>query len=735
MSRRPALLALSRRAGILDGYHAAGSGEWRETSDATRAALLAVMGYEADSEASARGCLAALRRREDMRTLSECAVETLGEPRASRLELGPGVAGDAIRWHLDLELESGERRTAEGSTRTTRSRGTWLPLPGAPLPAGVHQIRLEITRQGRSWRAGQLRIVSPARCTQVAECLQPEGHAASAAAGFGLQANLYSIRSERNWGVGDLSDLATLMQLAAEVGAAFVAVNPLHALRNSEDEISPYSPLSRLFRNPIYLDATAVPELAACPEARECISRLEPELARLRAGLHVDYPAVARAKDRVLRILYRTYRGREAGPGEARARDYATFCRREDPVLTDFATFLALCEQRSRAGESVDWRRWPEALRDPRSAAVARFRAEHADAVDYRRYLQFEVDRQLDEAGRSGSLPLGVCGDLAVGSRPDGADPWLFPRAFARGATLGAPPDEFAPRGQDWQLAPLDPRALRQDGYALWRRVLRSAFAHCGALRIDHVMGLCRAFWIPEGLTPDRGAYVRMPEADLLRILSLESRRAHAVAVGEDLGTVPAGLASRLARRGILSTRVLYFERGRRGFRASSRYPARCLALADNHDLAPLAGWWSETDLVLRKRSGVLSGEALERAQHGRACDRDALWARLRREGLVAPAEPGPPPGPELADPSTLIAAVARYLCRTPAALVGLSLDDLAAEREPVNLPGVPPSQYRSWSRKMRLTLEAVGRGEQARAVLAAVPAARRQPGRAAADP
>jgi 4-alpha-glucanotransferase len=291
----------------------------------------------------------------------------------------------------------------------------------------------------------------------------------------------------------------------------------------------------------------------------------------------------------------------------------------------------------------------------------------------------------------------------------------MFRDQFVSGARMGAPPDAFSTDGQDWGLPPLDPRALREQGYDYWARVVRASCAHAGALRIDHAMALNRLYWIPTGHLPRDGAYIRYPAAELLGILALESQRCRTVVIGEDLGTVPAGFAAQLARSGILSWRVLYFERHRRGFRAARHYSRRALVTANTHDLAPLAGFVRGRDLELRRRVGAIEDEdalAAARAERDAACR--ALARRLTREGIL-------PRGAELPAPPALCAVVHAFLSRTPAPLVGISLDDLAGETEPVNLPGTPPDRFPHWRRRMALAIESLrsdrGVGEGLRAI------------------
>jgi 4-alpha-glucanotransferase len=542
---------------------------------------------------------------------------------------------------------------------------------------------------------------------------------------YGLLANLYTLRSDRNWGAGDLGDLRELVGFTGACGGAFVGINPLHALANVDDEISPYSPLSRLYRNPLYLDVSAVPELRESPAARRRLESRQARaaIARLRAAAHVDYAGVMAEKDAILRELHHTFATRHRGHATSRGKAYACYREREGEGLGDFATFVALRAHLAGHGRARrDWHRWRKAYRHPRSRAVQEFRVQHAEAIDYHCWVQFELDRQLGavaQHARAARLALGVYQDLALGSSPTGADPWAFPGLFLEnGVAIGAPPDPLGPEGQNWGLPPIDPLALARDGYRYWTRLLRAAFRHAGALRIDHVMGLFRQFWIPAGRPGSEGAYVRMPSDDLLGILALESQRARALVIGEDLGTVPAGLPRALARWGILSMRVLPFEVDGRGeYLPSRRYLPRALVSANTHDMAPLAGFWQGRDLKLRRRVGwIATDDALVAPQRERAVTREALTRRLRREGVLR--IDGSLRGDGVPSPTVLSGAVHSFLARTPARLVGVSLDDLAAEADPVNLPGVGLDVFPSWSRKMTRPLdELVGDPEVAQAL------------------
>jgi 4-alpha-glucanotransferase len=705
--------------GILPCYRAGPGGEEHQTSDVTRVRLLAAMGLDAATEAVAAEALRAIAVREQSRLVEPVVVVTSGSG-AGKLALRlPGGDAAPVDWSLELRTEDGRKERAEGRIDSAEHRAALrLPVPGASLRPGYHSLRVAVERGGQRQEAQQTLIVAPSRCTTVEDKLG-ENRA------FGLWANLYSVRSASGWGAGDIGALRALLQLASEEGAAFVGVNPLHALWNRGEHISPYAPISRLYRSLLYLEIDAVPELSSCSAARERVASREyaQTLERLRAASQLDYEQVVAAKREVLELLHGSFATQHRGADTPRGRDYQRYLEQGGRTLRDFASFLALAEHLAPAPQEPGWRSWPAQYQRPDSAAVHRFREEHSESVDFHSWVQFELDRQLQETAgvvRSLGLPIGIYGDLAIGSSTGGSDTWTFPDLFAEEANVGAPPDEFAPAGQNWGFPPLDPHRLRAQSYRYWIRMLRCAFAHAGALRIDHVMGLFRLYWIPRDHAATEGAYVRYPARDLLGILALESQRSGALVVGEDLGTVPRGLAARLARWGILSSRVLYFERRGGSFRSSKRYSRRSLVTANTHDLAPLAGFVSGRDLLLRRRAEqIASDEELDVLQSRRDRDCAALRRRLVSEGLL-------PSGASGLDLDQLAPAVTKFLCRAPAPLVGLSLDDLVGETEPVNLPGVDASHHRSWTRRMQVSLDELPRNPLVRTSLRAIPAERR---------
>src|SRR5574341_45451 len=496
-------------------------------------------------------------------------------------------------------------------------------------------------------RAALLKAMGPARrgrkfAAVPGRCYQPEVLEQRRLWGFTIQ--LYGLRSERNWGIGDFTDLGNLIELAAGLGAAVVGVNPLHA-----SEGSPYSPSSRHALNVLYVDVEAVPGYGKSSER---------PLEALRRAELVDYDAVRRIKLDALESIHRRTR-----PGPVRLPTKA---------LRDFALFEALREEYGSG-----WQRWPEAYRDPNSPAVKAFARKHANRVAFHAWLQAIARDQLQPAQRSArerGMPLGLYVDLALGADRGGAEVWSDQGAYAVGASCGAPPDGFNPLGQDWGLPPYSPRALRARAYRPFIDLLRANMPVGGALRIDHVMALSRLWWIPKGARPDKGGYVNYPFDDLLAILAAESRRARCLVIGEDLGTVPAELRAALNKAGVLSYRPLLFQQ--------ENFPRDALVCVSTHDLPTWRGFWNANDLKLRRRLGLTVDF------DGELAGREAEKQKLTRAGLDA-------------SPRSAHA----FIARTPCKLAMLQPEDVFELLDQANLPGTV-DEHPNWRRKLPLALE-----------------------------
>jgi 4-alpha-glucanotransferase len=523
---------------------------------------------------------------------------------------------------------------------------------------------------------------------------------------WGFMIQLYALRSSRSWGLGDLRDLADLADWSGRaLGAGFVLVNPLHAGEPASPiEPSPYLPVSRRFAAPLYLRVEDVPCYPAAPvELREGIAELA---APLRAMNHtlapLDRDAVWAAKRAALELLHGLPRTAEDQAS------YDAYRNREGAALRTFATWCALAEEHGR-----DWRHWPVALRDPDSPAVAAERDRLDALVDFHAWLQWLLDRQLaaaQSAARSAGMPIGVIHDLALGIHPGGADAWAYQRLLAMDMRVGAPPDEFNQRGQEWAQPPWHPGRLAaadegaaqgegRTGYAPLRDLLRNVLRHAGGLRIDHVMQLFRLWWVPVGRSPDRGTYVRYDHAALLDVIGAEARRAGAVVVGEDLGTVEAWMREALAERDLLGTSMVWFERTADGApRPPREWRELCLATIGTHDMPPIAGYLAGDHVTLRDRLGLLARPAdAEAADHRR---RLAEWAEMLGSLGLLPqgSDLGGAPDRAIAPAELLAATVALhgFLARTPARLIGVSLADAVGERRTQNLPGTT-DEYPNW--------------------------------------
>ena len=695
---RPLLRRLARRLGILESYLDQSGGEVRYTSDHTRQRLLHAMGIDASTERRAARALRALRQARRHEWIAPVRVVRKRSRKISQVHVRIPTFNDAsVHWRLTLRTEAGIESSWTGAVEGGPSRRVTLELPAVPT-IGYHALTIDFEGDGVRHTGRQKLIVVPS------QCILPEARLRGRR-GFGITTNLYTLKSESNWGAGDIGDVKTIAEWLGQRGGAFVGLSPTHAIRNAGFDVSPYSPITRLFRNPLYLRVQDIPEFAHDEPARASVAspEFQAALAALRDETMMDYERIMTLRAPVLDSLHRTFVAREVANDTPRARLYAVHREREDPELTQFATYMAIAER-----EGPDARAWPEALRDAHGEAVVRMREQLAERVDFHRWLQFEIDRQLGSAAsyaEQAGLALGMYQDLAVGSSSSGSDLWSHPDLFLQQATVGAPPDMYSEHGQNWGLPAINPHVLRASGYDYWTRLLRAGFRHTGALRIDHALGLFRMFWVPLGESAKQGAFVRSFTDDLFGILALESVRHNALVVGEDLGTVPPNVPKVMARWGVLSSKVMVFERefhtGR--FRMASDYPRMALATVNTHDLPPLVGWAEERDIRLRSEVGDLVDPGVsDGMRRSRQDDLGALISSLIEAGLL------PHDAHHRRSSEELIAAVHAFLRKTPSALVGLALDDLALETMPVNIPGVWQDRYPSWSRRMRESLESI---------------------------
>lgn len=702
------LAELAERCGIAPEYCDV-MGRRHGTTPWTQRALLRAMGVACDTIEDLRHELTRLEEEPWRRACDPVLVQGAEAPGswAFRMPVSDGSeARVEIAWELRDESGAVCRTGTQGPGLTASAHrlldGRRVARFDLPLPHGLEPGYYTLWARGCAGEAameGSLRlIVAPARCYTPSWIARDERT-------WGVAAQLYAIRSARNWGAGDFTDLCTLVDWAADAGAGLVGLNPLHALKNTRPyHISPYSPDSRLYLNVLYVDIEAVPDLAYAEGAQRLLEdeSFQARLEGLRKTDLVDYERVSVAKLLILELLFAAFE--KAPEAAVRRAAFDRFISGEGEPLQHFALFQALSEtMRRQAPQARSWRDWPEPYRSPRAPAVAAFRAAQASRVRFYMYLQWIAAEQLARAAsraRAAGMPVGLYHDLAVGNDRDGADGWTFQEVLALEADCGAPPDLLGPDGQNWGLPPFDPGRLRAAAYGPFIHLLRRNMRYGGALRLDHVMALFRFFWIPRGGKASEGAYVRYPAADLLGILALESVRHRVVVVGEDLGTVPDHVREALAACGALSYRVLYFERDADGrFLPPERYPAEAAAVVTTHDLPTLAGYWAGEDIELRSTLGLYPDEsARRRAQEERRRDKAKLLEALAAASLL-PEDLRD--ARETAMTPALCQAIHAYLGRTPARLMLATLEDLAGERAQVNLPGTVDS-HPNWSRKIR---------------------------------
>ena len=634
-----------------------------------------------------------------------------------------------------------------------------FPFP-KDLPVGEHRLEVVCVLGEERYQASCLWIVCPGK----AHLPQPlvEGKRIA-----GVAIALYGVRSRTNWGVGDFADLQKIIDWAHDdLGAAVVGLNPLHALFNTRPfHSSPYLPSSRLFRNFIYLNVPGIVDFTRSSTAPKIVNsaKTRAKVARLRSEEQVDYEGVAALKIEVLREVFRTFleierpgkpdpasvrqgsprpspvlpppgsgseeglprdtAGREGNLSESvpvsdRWTAFRSYCEAEGEYLDRFATFCALEEHfRSKLPNATTWRQWPEAFQTWLSAEVSAFRRQYEEHVLFWMYVQWQLDvqlREVQEYALGKGMLLGLYHDEALAVDRNGADCWAWPEFFHHGFTVGAPPDAFAPDGQDWGFPPPDRDRHRSTGYRLFRKQMRANCAHAGALRIDHVMQLYHLFWIPPGGKPKDGVYVKDYEQDLLNLLCLESELGRTVIIGEDLGTIPGHFRERLMEKGILSYRLFYFERDREeNLLHAGAYPESALVSIATHDLPTLVGFWSGRDIRVRREIGQLDEQTEQEFEESRVRHKAKIIERLVQDGFLPDAvahEAWQSPVPT----DELHSAILRFIFATRSRLVVASQEDIFLDARQQNVPGTT-WEHPNWVTKMRYSVEELRTNPEAR--------------------
>jgi 4-alpha-glucanotransferase len=519
---------------------------------------------------------------------------------------------------------------------------------------------------------------------------------------WGISAQVYSLRSERNWGVGDFQDLADFAALAAGYGADCIGISPLHALFMADpSRISPYAPSTRNFLNPIFIAPDKVPGFDRLADREALLA----ELPKLRATELIDYPSVYRIKLKALEALFEHFR---SNADEATRAEFDAFALQQGEALGNFALYETLSEHFVAEGGYVAWSTWPKEFQDRNGLAVRDFARGNRVRIGLHAWLQWIADSQLAAAqaqARRSGMRIGLYLDLAVGVSPDGSSAWCGGHATARDARIGTPPDPICTGGQNWGLIPFSPMGLNQQRFEPFRALLRANMRHAGALRLDHAMGLKRLYWIPGGKDAMTGAYVRYPFREMLEMTADESWVARCLVIGEDLGTLPPGFTDTIVRAGLLSYQVLYFSRHHGHFQPPFAYRREALVCASTHDLPTLKGWWKSSDIAWRFRIGSSTHIEAVAQSDARQDEKRLLLSALSEAGLVEGDPTARAAQPELGE--DVLIAIHRFLARTPCRLLAVQLDDALQADEQANLPGTV-DEHPNWRRKAGVTIESL---------------------------
>lgn len=660
-----AIVSLARRAGIAPEWEDY-AGKPHIVSIESIKRILASLGLPCGTRAEVSHSRQTLKAK----ALPPLVTATVGEP----INLPISLRQNPDRIRIIYE---------DGTSADLAAHADWrgLQFSGIVSP-GYHTIEIGHHRMTIA--------VAPRRCLTVADIAPGERV-------WGIAAQIYGLRSVGDCGIGDMAGVTALAKAAAKLKADILALSPLHALFSADpSHYSPYSPSSRLFYNPLHADARKLfgEERVKKAAAAAGVETLAQNLGQ---SLLIDWPQSARVKLSIFRRLFEDFSATDlrSAPATALAMDFASFRAAGGTLLEDQTRFEALHAQMLSADRSAwSWSDWPRQWRDPTSADVKSFAERKKDEVAFYCFLQWIADRSIAAAQREAKqagMRIGLLADLAVGMSGAGSHAWTSQKDILVGLEIGAPPDLYNAEGQNWGLTTFSPRALATTGFAPFIATLQASLRHAGGLRIDHVMGLLRLWVIPHGADSKEGAYLAFPIDDLMCLTALESLRHHAVVIGEDLGTVPAGFRDRMAQTGIYGMRVLWFERERSRFTPPQAWSADCVAMTSTHDLPTVAGWWRGKDIAARAELGLVSDTEAEQAE--RASDRRSLWRAFRHAKVAKGAAPA------AADTSAGIDAAVKFLAETKSELALLPLEDALALEDQPNLPGTI-NEYPNWRRR-----------------------------------
>lgn len=606
--------------------------------------------------------------------------------------------GELVKGESDLStLKSIEQKSINGK----EYQKLLVEIP--KLVEGYHEMYAAIEASGKKLTAKNSLIIAP-----------KTGYSPKDAAEYkmwGLAAQLYSLKTKNSWGIGDFGDLNTMVKAAGKKGVSTIGLNPLHPLYpGNPAHRSPYSPTSRTFLNTLYIDVTRVPNFETCSEAKKIVlsEDFQTQIKQANNQEHIDYQHVAHLKYQILDLLHQDFR-KHAQQDTSESKAFAAFKTKMGESLLLLATFDALYEHfRKIDFNAFGWTSWPEEYQDHNSQAVKEFQNSHAERIDYFMFTQWLADSQLSEVSKTAKdsgMALGLYLDLAVGCDGGGADVWSNRSLYVSGGSVGAPPDATNLLGQDWGLTPINPLELRRQGFKPFIEALRSNMRHAGAIRIDHVLGYMRQYWVAPGKKADEGIYITFPFEDLLRIIALESSRDNCVVIGEDLGTTPEGFGEIMAAAGLLSYKILFFERWESGlFLRPEHYPEQAMVTVSTHDLPTLASWWTGNDLKWRNNLNLYPNEEMsQQDKENRVLDRERLIAALIDLGVLKPEE-APQKAPATMN-CQLEEAVQSYLAKSPCRIQMIPLEDALGMHEQVNIPGTI-DEHPNWLQRLNIQVD-----------------------------
>lgn len=687
-------------------------GNGREVSLDTKKRLLAAMDIDISSEEAVQKAVKLRQMRSWNRLLPPVAVYRLHQKPQIEFSVPIELAGHQFKatlteesgalQYFDFKPASLEEisRLEEAGNSFVRYR---LPL-AVTLSLGYHQ--LQIVNPAHPEITTNVSVICvPERCYEP-EQLQGDGRL------WGAAVQLYTLRSDTNWGIGDFSDLTRLAADAGKAGVQILGLNPLHAMfPHNPHSYSPYSPSNRLFLNLLYIDATAVPEFSESKILQDWVASAEfqSELTRIKAQELVDYPAVSQLKRYAFEQLFQVFQTHLAQNTE-RAQAFHAHCQQEGLALRRHAIYESLQEHFHQQDWSYwGWPVWPQEYRDPEGPAVTEFVAANAQRVQFFEYLQWIAAEQMAKAQQTAltsGMALGLYRDLAVGIDRAGSEAWSNQALYTNQANIGAPPDALCVQGQDWGLPATVPDVLQETGYKAFIELIRSNMSSCGALRLDHILGLLRLWWVPMPGGATDGAYVYYPLNDLFGIMALESQRHRCMVVGEDLGTVPQDIRDAMQDMNILGYRIFFFERhADASFKRPEEYLPQTLATVSTHDLPTLMGYWSGRDIDVREQLGLFPNQDVRNHQyHERDRDRHLIVDTLKAQNIDSGNLDYQNGRPEMS--LTLRSGIQQYVARTASKLMLVQLEDLLGQMEQVNLPGTSQQQYPNWRRKLSTGVE-----------------------------